>query len=95
MTRNREAYSYEKQPPRVPSNDRASRNKDAYGSNFNNSREIIDRSKSFERRANESGHSAYMRNMESGPNEIRYTGQSLSMSENKGFVKSEYPKSTN
>ena len=95
MARNRDAYSYEKQPPRVPSNDRASRNKDAYGSNFNNSREIIDRSKSFERRANESGHSAYMRNMESGPNEIRYTGQSLSMSENKGFVRSEYPKSTN
>ena len=84
--------SYEREkmneiPPRDRSYDRASRNelRSGYNSNFANSREYInnERSKSFERRANESGHSAYMRNIESGAQEIRYTGQSLSVSETK------------
>jgi hypothetical protein len=63
-------------------------------SNFGGSRERMDRSKSFERRANESAHSHAMRQMEAGPSDIRYTGASLSMSDNKGGVRSDYPKST-
>jgi hypothetical protein len=58
--------------------------------------ESRERSKSHERRANESGQSAYMRKIESGGQEIRYTGQSLSHSDNKGFLmRSDYPRFTN